>query len=122
MKDDCFYFMTSLCALKDKCAYRHNEEARRSTKVCTNWKNNMDCTTECPYRHSKYQPKESCYWETRGGCKKPDCPFLHQETRSLAREEQRKEPEQQQQQQKEFVQIKSIDQLTRELSELNNIL
>ncbi|KAI5189398.1 hypothetical protein NEMIN01_0461 [Nematocida minor] len=83
MRDDCFYFMTSVCARGNSCTYRHSMAAKQSSVVCSSWKAGVECNEPCPYRHSEYQQKDKekgstvCYWETHGGCKKADCPFVH---------------------------------------------
>ncbi|KAI5166400.1 hypothetical protein NEIG_01263 [Nematocida sp. ERTm5] len=86
MKEDCFYFITSTCARGPQCTYRHSQEAKNCQIVCSNWKNGTECLDACPYRHSDYQIKEKpaveCYWETHGGCKKADCPYVHKQSAS----------------------------------------
>ncbi|KAH9386740.1 uncharacterized protein NEMAJ01_1636 [Nematocida major] len=81
MRGDCFYFMTSTCARGDTCSYRHSANAKKSSVVCENWRNGLECDDQCPYRHSDYQPKEKpqteCYWEKNGGCRRPECSYVH---------------------------------------------
>ncbi|EHY66231.1 hypothetical protein NERG_00927 [Nematocida ausubeli] len=87
MREDCFYFMTSNCARGMNCAYRHSQEAKHSQAVCNNWKNGLDCDESCPNKHSDYQVKEKptveCYWETHGGCRKADCPYVHKQKQKV---------------------------------------
>lgn len=83
MREDCFYFITSVCARGESCAYRHNQAAKSTTVTCANWASGRECFDGCAFRHSNYQTREKketpCYWETRGGCKKSDCPYTHWE-------------------------------------------
>ncbi|KAM0677641.1 hypothetical protein BDAP_001787 [Binucleata daphniae] len=79
--EDCYYFLYSSCK-KEKCEFRHSQEAKNSQILCTKWKKNGECDVNCKYRHSKYHLSKKrneieCYWYKNGECTKEDCEYKH---------------------------------------------
>ncbi|PVZ97643.1 hypothetical protein BB558_006391 [Smittium angustum] len=88
-RQDCYFFIKSSCLKGNSCQFRHNQGAKNSTLVCSEWKEKKTCTIDnCQNRHSEYKevsqhdiiPNKSeiaCYWEKNGGCLNKDCTFKH---------------------------------------------
>jgi len=89
-RGDCFFYMTSACSKGAACNYRHQESAKHTFDVCEFWGAQQPCTRDnCAKRHSSFHLASTfqavtrkrdeipCYWETQGGCQKPNCPFKH---------------------------------------------
>ena len=79
---DCYYFLYSKCMREDQCMYRHSPQAKMAAEICESWASCRPCPQDCPFRHSDYHLKKSrgdteCFWENKGGCKKPECPYKH---------------------------------------------
>jgi len=130
MRTDCYYFMTTGCARGPNCSFRHSLEAKNSPRICRNWQNGIECSDDCPDRHCDYGAKEKterCYWETHGGCKKNDCPYIHMEKKMNYPDAAVQRPNQ-----NAFLpeisedgsrrKDKTMDDLQKELEELNNLL
>ncbi|KAI5185134.1 hypothetical protein NEHOM01_0639 [Nematocida homosporus] len=127
MREDCFYFMTSSCARGSACTFRHSTAAKNSSTTCSNWTNGIECPDSCMYRHSNYQNKEKkgvpCYWESRGGCKKKDCPYVHWEKTphllDLTKIDFGAPVVSEKEMSKEFSRIKTVEELERDLKDLS---
>ncbi|KAK4300309.1 hypothetical protein Pmani_027494 [Petrolisthes manimaculis] len=89
--NDCYFYYYSTCTKGDDCPYRHEPAALRNETMCLYWLRGH-CTKEnCIFRHmeiTKQRGREPCYFESQpGGCRKPHCPFIHQNILDHPREE-----------------------------------
>ncbi|CAF0985531.1 unnamed protein product [Rotaria magnacalcarata] len=89
--EDCFYFLTSLCAKGSSCTYRHSPLALTCNVICPAWLRGNCLDPACPFRHTTAQrPLISngilCFYEnTPTGCLKVDCTFIHSRPRVTSR-------------------------------------
>ena len=91
--EDCYFFLFSSCLKGSSCPFRHQESCKSNAVTCKNWQSAFGCTDpECSFSHSLYHLQKPrslipCYWEQNsfaGGCKKPDCPFMHRSKKDLS--------------------------------------
>ncbi|KAK7086077.1 hypothetical protein SK128_022408 [Halocaridina rubra] len=89
--NDCYFYYYSSCSKGDACPYRHEPAALRNETVCIYWLQRKCNKSNCIFRHmelSKQRDKIACWFESQpGGCKKPHCPFQHQNILDHPREE-----------------------------------
>lgn len=80
---DCYFFYYSVCRKGTSCAYRHEPSALGHERVCPKWTENQCFQSNCSDRHmviEKARNQIQCYWENKGGCRKPHCVFKHMNT------------------------------------------
>ncbi|XP_037794138.1 zinc finger CCCH domain-containing protein 11B-like [Penaeus monodon] len=89
--NDCYFYYYSSCSKGDACPFRHEPSALRNETMCYYWKLGNCNKANCFYRHmeiTKKRDRIACYFESQpGGCKKPHCPFQHQNILDHPREE-----------------------------------
>ncbi|XP_068227053.1 zinc finger CCCH domain-containing protein 11A-like [Palaemon carinicauda] len=89
--NDCYFYYYSSCSKGDACPFRHEPAALRNETVCIFWLQGNCSKKNCIFRHmelTKQRDKIACWFETQpGGCKKPHCPFQHQNILDHPREE-----------------------------------
>ncbi|CAF3412578.1 unnamed protein product [Rotaria socialis] len=89
--EDCFYFLTSLCAKGSSCTYRHSPLALTCNVICPAWLRGNCLDPACPFRHTTAQRAMIsngilCFYEnTPTGCLKVDCTFVHSRPRMTSR-------------------------------------
>ncbi|XP_055312939.1 zinc finger CCCH domain-containing protein 11A-like isoform X2 [Sitodiplosis mosellana] len=77
---DCYFYYYSVCRKGTSCPYRHEPSALGHERVCPKWTENQCFQPNCPDRHmviEKARNQIQCYWENKGGCRKPHCVFKH---------------------------------------------
>ncbi|XP_031640537.1 zinc finger CCCH domain-containing protein 11A-like isoform X2 [Contarinia nasturtii] len=77
---DCYFYYYSVCRKGSSCGYRHEPLALGHERVCSKWTENQCFQPNCPDRHmviEKARNQIQCYWENKGGCRKPHCVFKH---------------------------------------------
>lgn len=85
-REDCYYYLYSVCKRGPSCIYRHNAFSKQNPVLCETWSKTKQCREDCPFRHSYYHLKKNrsddfCFWEDKeSGCTKSFCEFRHKDS------------------------------------------